>query len=52
MYMNETIKNAVQTIQKHSKYKYTYYQNTHTLRQIEVQHRFNVGYSTDCLHVR
>jgi hypothetical protein len=25
-------KNIVQTVQKHSKYKYTYYQNTHTLQ--------------------
>jgi len=32
IYINEKYKNTVQTIQKHSKYKYTCYQNTHTLQ--------------------
>ena len=30
--LTKQYKNAEQTIQKHSKYKYTYYQNIHTLQ--------------------
>ena len=32
MYINETIKTHGTNNTKHSKYKYTYYQNTHTLQ--------------------
>ena len=31
MYVNETIRKHSTNNTKHSKYKYTYYQNTHTL---------------------
>jgi len=31
IYINETIKKLSTNTTKHSKYKYTYYQNTHTL---------------------
>jgi hypothetical protein len=32
MYINETIKKTQYNNTKHSKYKYTYYQNTHTFQ--------------------
>jgi flagellar basal body-associated protein FliL len=35
IYINETIQKHSTTNTKHSKYKYTYYQNTHTLRRTQ-----------------